>query len=254
MSMAFDCNHHIGIIVPASNLTVEREVFGILFSSNAEPDIAARIHFHVARSGFQTRYRESPEAFLQQVADGVLAEARKLAKIPLTSCGFFCTSATPYLWDRPDLMEEIGRTLGFDLATPIESLVVAMLAAGVRSPLMVTPYRAELSETLGAQFAKHGVLVTDVVSLNLSTGSELLEYSSEKLHDLISARYRHDRHDAVCVLCTNFPTFHTIPVLEQELGVPIFSSNMALVSNLLSKIGAFVSRTADHAFGIRTKP
>jgi len=252
--MAFDGNYHIGVIVPASNLTVEREIFGILCSQHAEAAVASRIHFHVARSGFQTRYRESPEAFLRQVADGVVAETRKLAKIPLSGCGFFCTSATPYLWGKPDAMEEIRRTLGFDLSTPIEALVMAMSAAGIRSPLMVTPYRAELSETLTARFAKEGVMAADVVSLNLSTGSELLEYAREKLRDLVSACYRSGRHDAVCVLCTNFPTFHVIPALEQELGVPVFSSNMALVSSLLSRIGVSVSRTADHALEIRATP
>ncbi len=229
-------NYHFGVVIPASNITVERELFSILNSKSIPfTPLLNRVYFHFARAGFETRYRISPKKYLTEVIEDVPNEVRKLNKNPIQNCGFFCTSATIYLKEREDLTKLIHQELGYKLITPVKSIIKALEHVSSVSPLFVTPYAPEISDVLRKEFYRNGIHANDIISLNLTTSSDLLEFSTTKLLDKIRSHFRPDRNDSVCVMCTNFPTFHLIEAIEAELKVPFVSSNQATVVAMFSK-------------------
>lgn len=223
-------NYHFGVVIPASNITVERELFSILNSKNISFfPLLNRIYFHFARAGFETRYRISPQKYLTEVIEDLPNEVRKLNKNKIQNCSFFCTSATMYLNDREDLINLIHQELGCNLITPVESIIKALNHVCGTSPLFITPYTPEISDILHEEFCKNGIHSNDIISLNLNTSSNLLEFSTNKLLNEIRFHFHPDRNDSICVMCTNFPTFHLIETIEAELKVPFVSSNQATV-------------------------
>lgn len=228
-------NIHLGIILPASNITLESELYSLVHADNY---LSNRIFLHFARAGFETRYKISGEKYLSEVVQDIPRELDKLKKITqLSNCAFFCTSGTDYLKKNIKVAEYIKEALGRDLVTPVESLIKAFKKLSIANPIVVTPYSPEISASIRHALEQHGIAPKKVVSLNLTTSSELKEFSFNKLKKLLIDELAKELYDGICVMCTNFPTFQIIHDVESELGVPVISSNQATLWNLLRESG-----------------
>lgn len=234
--MMGDVNRHFGVIIPASNLTIESEFYRIL---QKDESLSQRVFLHFARAGFETRYKVSPEAYLTEVVEDIPNEVRKLSKIlQLEEIAFCCTSATLYLENNDRVKAQALEYFPKEILTPVGSLIASMQKLKMSEVLLVTPYSSDISVELMKSLNENQIFPKKVVSLNLTTSSEILEYSKEKLFDLISKEMSLDAdYDGVCIMCTNFPTVHLLEELECKINKPVVSSNTAILYNLLSESG-----------------
>jgi len=232
-------NFHFGIIIPASNITVEKELFSII---NQNDKKHMKLFFHFGRAGFNTRYKVSAKKYLSEVVSNLPNEIKKISKIDVENISFFCTSGSLLLNNYSDIKDECTKILNKELITPIESLINAYNLLHIRYPLVITPYQANISSQLSKVMLNNGIFAKKVVSLNLNTTSQLYEYSYNKLFTLLEKELLNkNKYDGICIMCTNFPTFNLIEKIENKFGIPTISSNQATLFEILKQSSADIN-------------
>jgi maleate isomerase len=161
--------HHIGMIVPSSNLTMETELPRMLAARERELP-GDRFVFHAARARMQHVTPEQLRAMNAQAerAATELADARPdvvatacLVAIMAQGPGYHCTAE--------DTIAAELRTEGSD--APVVSSAGALLsgieALGARKVAIITPYLKPLTDLVVEYLEAAGVEVVDALSLEV---------------------------------------------------------------------------------------
>lgn len=151
--------------------------------------------------------------------------------------GYGCTSAATLIGEEGVTAAIRQAHPGMACTNPISAAVDAFAALGASRLAVVTPYTAEVTAPVIDLFAGQGLTVAAVGSF--------LEAS-----DLVVARITEDDvaagvrqiaagadADAVFVSCTSLRLFGVVESLEADLGIPVVSSNLALLWRLLRVAG-----------------
>ncbi len=114
------------------------------------------------------------------------------------------------------------------------AVVSALRALGAGRVAVATPYDEAITGLLVAFLAESGIAVTRADHLGLD--SAIWAVPREVTLELVRRAWTDDC-DAVFVSCTNLATYDVIPVLEEELGVPVVSANQATMWAAVSLAG-----------------
>ena len=102
---------------------------------------------------------------------------------------------------------------------------------------IVTPYTAEVTAPVAERFRAAGLQVTGLGSFVESSDLVVARISPASIADGVRAIVEQGECEAVFVSCTSLRVLDIAPGLEAELGVPVVSSNMALLWHLLRLAG-----------------
>ncbi|THG33291.1 maleate cis-trans isomerase family protein [Naasia lichenicola] len=215
----------IGIVIPSTNTTVEREVTRL--PSDAD--------------WFATRVlqveTEDPAAKIDTVLamrDELDSACARLTGLGPVAIGFACTAASFLDGLRSDLelCERLSVATGVPFLTASRAVSQALAALGTAKVALVTPYLDAVNEKEIAYFDQVGIRVVAASGLgivgNLPKGRLPLSASAAAVRALPLGDA-----DAVFVSCTNWLTLGNIRALEAELRLPVVSSNSALAWALL---------------------
>lgn len=155
--------------------------------------------------------------------------------------GYGCTSAAT-------LIGEDGVTAAVhtahpevQVATPITAAVAAFKALGARRVAVVTPYTADVTEPIAAFFHANDLEVAALGSFCESSDLVVARITEASVEAGVRSMVAHAETlggcDAVFVSCTSLRAFSVIDRLESEIGVPVVSSNSALLWHLLRLAG-----------------
>lgn len=242
MSPAVDAtvtDHHVGLIVPSSNLTMETELPRML-RAREEADPAHRFVFHSARARMQHVTPEQLRAMNAQAerAAAELADARPdvvatacLVAIMAQGPGYHCTAE-----------EAITGVLRAEGArAPVVSSAGALLsgiaALGARRVAIITPYVSSLTRLVADYLEDAGIEVVDALSLEVPDNLAVARLDPA---DLRSHWKRLDltRADALVLsACVQMPSLPSIQPVEDEVGLPVLSSATATAFRILSELG-----------------
>jgi maleate isomerase len=232
-------DHHIGMIVPSSNLTMETELPRMLAArEQAIPD--DRFVFHAARARMQHVTPEQLQAMNAQAvrAAAELADARPdvvatacLVAIMAQGPGFHCSAE-----------DDITRTLRDEGAeAPVISSAGALLSAiaalRARRVAIVTPYMKPLTAAVVAYLEDAGVEVVDSLSLEVPDNLAVARLDPADL------REHHRKLDLtgadalVLSCCVQMPSLPSIEAVQDEVGIPVLSAATATTFRILSELG-----------------
>lgn len=232
-------DHHIGMIVPSSNLTMETELPRMLAArEQVIPD--DRFVFHAARARMQHVTPEQLQAMNAQAvrAAAELADARPdvvatacLVAIMAQGPGFHCSAE-----------DDITRTLRAEGAeAPVISSAGALLSAiaalRARRVAIVTPYMKPLTAAVVAYLEDAGVEVVDSLSLEVPDNLAVARLDPADL------REHHRRLDLtgadalVLSCCVQMPSLPSIEAVQDEVGIPVLSAATATTFRILSELG-----------------
>ncbi|KOG86554.1 maleate cis-trans isomerase family protein [Streptomyces varsoviensis] len=231
--------HHIGMIVPSSNLTMETELPRMLRSrESVRPD--DHFVFHSSRTRMR---RVTPEQLRDMNAQTEraaleLADARPdvvasacLVAIMAQGPGHHCAAEA-----------EITAALrGQGSEAPVVSSAGALLsgiaALGARRVAVVTPYMKDLTAMVTGYLEDAGTEVVDALSLEVPDNLAVARLDPDALRehwrrlDLTGA-------DAIVLsACVQMPSLSAIQYVEDASGLPVLSAATATVHRVLTELG-----------------
>ena len=232
-------DHHIGMIVPSSNLTMETELPRMLAARElARPE--ARFVFHAARARMQHVTPEQLRAMNDQAARAAAELADARPDVVATAClvaimaqgpGFHCTAE-----------DDITRVLRAEGSTaPVVSsagaLIAGIEALGARRVAIVTPYLKPLTAAVVDYLTDAGIEVVDSLSLEVPDNLAVARLDPSDLR-------RHPRRldltgaDALVLsACVQMPSLTAIEAVQDEVGLPVLSAATATTFRILGELG-----------------
>jgi maleate isomerase len=230
--------HHIGMIVPSSNLTMETELPRMLAAREREQPVDQFV-FHSARARMQHVTPEQLRAMNAQAerAATELADARPdvvatacLVAIMAQGPGYHCTAE--------ETISAALRAEGSD--APVVSSAGALLsgiaALGARKVAIITPYLKPLTELVVQYLEASGVEVVDALSLEVPDNLAVARLHPADLHEHWRKLDLADADALVLSACVQMPSLESIAAVENEAGIPVLSAATATTHRILTEL------------------
>lgn len=228
----FGARARVGLVVLENDQTVEAELASLW------PD---------GVSAFTTRIpmedRVTPEtlrAMEARIPDaaGLLPEA-----LGIDVLGYGCTSASTLIGEQR--VSDALRIAHPDVpnTNPISAVLAALSALSARRVAVVTPYSAEVTAGIVGLLAARRLDVVAAGSFLEESDATVARITEAAVANAVrrmvadAAVRGGGRPDAVFVSCTSLRAFGVAGALEDELGVPVVSSNLAFGWHLLRLAG-----------------
>ncbi len=232
-------DHHIGMIVPSSNLTMETELPRML---RAREDVLPddRFVFHAARARMQHVTPEQLRAMNAQAqrAAAELADARPdvvatacLVAIMAQGPGYHCTAE--------DDITAALRAEGSD--APVVSSAGALLsgiaALGAKRVAIITPYMEPLTKAVVDYLTDAGVEVVDSLSLQVPDNLAVARLDPADLREHWRRLDLAGADALVLSACVQMPSLPSIEAVQDAAGIPVLSAATATTHRILTGLG-----------------
>jgi maleate isomerase len=214
----------IGLMVPASNTTMERELLGCL-------PAGATCEVRRIRIGAGMITAESLPAY----QDAAYSEARGFPR-GLEAIAYGCTAAG-FLGgpkaDR-DQAERIAAETGAPVVTAAAAMVAELRAVAAARVDVVSPYPESVNAGLVAFLAAEGIVANRIERLPAPDVAALCRLTPE---DVAGAARRliGSAGDAIFIACTQLPTAPVLAALNQACGKPVLSAVQVVAAQLLTR-------------------
>ncbi|WP_135507465.1 maleate cis-trans isomerase family protein [Roseovarius aestuariivivens] len=211
----------LGLVVLSTDETLEFEARQVL-SGRAVNLLHNRIYSDHAVTP------EGLRAMERRLRDAVTLLPQELAAV-----GYGCTSASVFIG--PDTVTARVREVHADVpvVNPISAVVAGLRVLAAKKIALITPYTAQVAAPMRAFLEARGIMVVREVSFGEEDDRRVARISEGSTFDTIRAAVAAGEVDAVFASCTNLRTFGIIEAAERAIGVPVISSNQALIWDLL---------------------
>lgn len=205
----------LGLIVPSSNTTMEMELHSYL---------PYGVSLHVSRMPL----RDVTEEELLKMSSMAVESARLLRDAGVELILYGCTSGS-FIGGK-DFEKELEARIEDEVNVPVISTSTAVVEAlkilDVRDILVVTPYTDEINQREKEFLEANEFNVLDIVGLGLTDNLQIGRLEPYEAYRLAKSAFM-DEVEAIFISCTNWRTFEIIEALEEDLGVPVVTSNQA---------------------------
>lgn len=193
---------HIGLIIPSSNTVMEEE-------------LSDYVIVHSTRISLQN----VDEISLKKMNEELTRALNLISDCRPDAIVYGCTSGSFI-----ENVEEILKKSLIPATTTSRAVISALQTLGAKTISVATPYIDEINQREKAFFESNGFIVKDIKGLGLLNNLEIGRKEPEAAYNLAKSL---KKADAIFISCTNFKTFDTIYELEDELDIPVISSNSA---------------------------
>lgn len=216
----------LGLIIPSSNTTVEKE-----FTQMTSPHPWISVHFA------RIPLREVTPQALEDMIEDIEEAASLLADASVDAICLACTSAS-FAGGKEmprKLKHRIEKLTGIPSITTSEAVVMALEALKTRHLALVTPYVEDLnrSEIKFLESSVSGLEVVGLKSFHLKSNLEIGNLSSDRILQSALALIEEVSPDGLFLSCTNMASSGIIQELERKFDFPVISSNTASLFGLL---------------------
>jgi maleate cis-trans isomerase len=213
----------IGILSPA---TPNRPHFKSL--DNILPPGVSIVHEGLGLLGESYRHLAGKE-------NAIIERARELVKKHKVA-GLMLTGGFVTLFN-PGIEAKVANAIGLPVVSAISSAVTALTAFGAKSVLLMTPFDRESNEGIKTHVDKLGFTLYLGPSFDNRMPGASLNLSPDQLFNLVEDTFHKNPAQAIYFQGATMDPLPIIQRLEDRLGVPVVTSNTAMIWNLLSKLG-----------------
>lgn len=231
--------HHVGMIVPSSNLTMETELPRMLRDRQTlfpEDEFV----FHTSRMRMQHVTPEGLRAMNAQTERAALEVADARPDVVTTAClvaimaqgpGHHCTAE--------DQITAALRSQGAE--APVISSAGALLegiaALGARRVAILTPYLKPLTKLVADYIEDAGVEVVDALSLEEPDNLAVARLDPMDLREHYKRLDLSDADALVLSACVQMPSLAAVQPVQDEAGLPVLTAAVATTYSILSRLG-----------------
>ncbi len=214
--------HHFGVLIPATNTTVEIEYNRLL-----PPTLQAHVgRIPLLSSGAQTGPRV--------IGEDVAAQARMLGDAKVEVIGLAQSAASLAADDFDEIIiRRMSEAASVPAITAGQAIAHALVALGLRRIALVSPVTMPTLERAKRHYEnKYGL---QVLALESFAGTDPVHFASLGPETARDAMARADRPgiEALIIPGGNFPTMAFVPDWERQFGKPIISANQAALRAML---------------------
>ena len=217
--------HRLGIVVLSTDESLEYEARAVF----AGRDV------NLLHSRIPSQPHVTPEQL--KTMEGALPQSAGLLPRGLGAIGYGCTSAATVIG--PDAVTAAVQAVhpGVAVPEPISSGSEGLRVLGAKRIALVTPYVASVTGPIRAHLAAHGIETVSEVSFGQEDDWTVARITEASTRAAMLVAGRAPGVEAVFASCTNLRTFGILDEVEAELGLPVVSSNQALIWNMLRLAG-----------------
>ncbi len=222
----------VGLMIPSSNTMMEVDFARALPAGTA---------LHTARMFMADTTPAGESRMLDEFA---LPAARDLGTARPDVVVFGCTSAGALRGNDYDaeLCERIRELTGAPTVSTIGAVRAAIQASGAARIGVITPYVDELNEKIRASVEADGVRVVAISGLGITDNFEIAEVGHDAIVTFAVAALgplaAGDAIDLVFASCTNFGAMAARPAITRRLGLPVVTSNQAVLEAAVTRLQA----------------
>jgi maleate cis-trans isomerase len=208
---------HVGLMVPANNTTMERELPAWLPAGSACTTV------RIPRGKGMLSEETLPE-----YKANAITLARQFAQPGIDALAYGCTAAGFISGPAGDaaLQGELGVVTGRPVVTTARSMVLALQEIGAKNIALVTPYLDDVNVRLKAFLSDGGIGVHRFASFYAQNVDALGRIESDAVARL-ARETMDDECDALFIACSQLPTADILGDLAREFGRPALSSIQA---------------------------
>jgi len=208
----------VGVLLPTNNTVLEPEM------AHLNPK---GVTFHATRM-ISSRSGHGSVKGLKNLVTNVDRAVEELSITGVNAIAYGCLSTSFVIenWQKK-LEQKVSRWTTVPTITAFSATVNALKSFGAKKVAILCPYGPELQKAAIPAFNKEGLKVSTLTSLE-ATGLQAVcnvpldkVYRSAKSMDLTKA-------DSLCILATDLPALEMVLPLEEDLGIPVVSTNLAL--------------------------
>ncbi|NPV70819.1 MAG: hypothetical protein HPY55_09275 [Firmicutes bacterium] len=221
----------IGVLLPANNTVLEPEMYG------AAP---RGMTFHFTRMVSSRTGHSSVEGLHNMVTNVDRgAEELSIAGVDVVVYACLSTSLAVAGWE-DTFQHKVARWTAASAFTAYQATVESLRLRGARRIAILCPYGHEIDAMVTPRFREAGFDVVAIRSLNV-TGLRAvcnvpLETTYRASRELAKEVGAAPAIDALCILATDLRTMDVVGVIERDLGIPVVSTNMAILESSLGRV------------------
>lgn len=228
-SSVYSFRAKLGLITPPTNTVNEAEWAAMMPNG---------VTFHTHRMPLHAD-TTSPagKAALMADLEGVFAV---LKQARVDAIAYACTAGSMInpVDALPDLLSQ---TMAVPAVTTSAAIIKALKTLGATKLSVATPYAQKLNDHETEFLHENGFTVERIAGLGIGANGphEYIQIAQTPL-EAVAAHVLSvfvEGSDALLITCTDFPTLPLIAELEQELGVPVVTSNQATFWAMLRTAG-----------------
>jgi maleate isomerase len=208
----------LGLIVLQADETLENEVRAVL------QDPWVRLLHSRIPSGADL----NPQTLMQMKEDLPAAAALLPTTAVFDVIAYACTSGATFIG--PDTVKSLitEHHPTAQVTNPITAVLAACAALNIKRLGFITPYVAEVSDTMRTYLQDHGLEIAAFGSFEQMEESVVARISERSVLEALVKIGKDEALDGLFLSCTNLNSFGVIEEAEKIIGKPIISSNQAL--------------------------
>ena len=222
----------VGLMIPSSNTMMEVD-----FARDLPPGTA----LHTARMFMEDTTPAGENRMLDEFA---LPAARDLGTARPDVVVFGCTSAGALRGNAYDteLCGRISAIAGAPVTSTIGAVRAAIETSGAVSVGVITPYVDELNEKIKASIEADGTRVATIQGLGITDNFAIAEVSHDEIVEFavraLGSLAARGSIDLVFASCTNFGAMAARTEIAERLGLPVVTSNQAVLAAATARLSA----------------
>jgi maleate isomerase len=182
----------------------------------------------------------TPEGESAMLDDHLPGAVRDLASARPDVVVFGCTSAGALRGNdyEAELIRRLSEETGAEAISVAASVREAIRRRGAKRVGVVTPYVDSLNDKVRESLEADGIEVEAIHGLGIDENFEIASVEPAAITELARQHFGGDSAvDLVFASCTNFRAFDACPAIEQAVGKPAITSNMAALEAVLEALG-----------------
>jgi len=224
-------NTRVGLIVPSSNTVAEVDFYRHL------PETAT---LHTARMHLDEVTPDEEAVMLDEHLPGAITD---LATLRPDVVVFGCTSAGALRGNASEreLIAQIGERTGartISVAAAVRNAIAARRAQRVG---VLTPYVDALNDKIQSSLEQEGLEVVGVRGMGITANAEIGAVEPERIAEFASDEFAGAELELLFVSCTNFRALEARERIEQDLELPVVTSNHAALESVLGELATGVT-------------
>lgn len=137
-----------------------------------------------------------------------------------------------------ELRDRLRDATGLPCTTMAHAIVHAMQALGVQRIAVASSYNDELNQCLRSFLGSHGLAITALRGLDITSVDAVAQISPQELMDLGTSTYAQgEPADGLLISCGGLRTLTVVPRIESRLGCPVIASSPAGFWDLMRTAG-----------------